>query len=107
MTVRFPSGFSVQYNDANYLSYMGVHPNQAIRLTTARENGKWICDIPVSSGAIVEVAPPCRTYNANTTDDGKVAQECLRRIRSLSVYDLAELKKALAGFDAKRKAWKE
>jgi hypothetical protein len=99
MTVRFPSGFSVQYNEANWLSFHG----EMMRLSTAKD-GRWICDVPVASGAIVEVATPCRTYDANTRDITETA--IIDRLRQLSGYEVARIKAELKKFDSNRKAWK-
>lgn len=57
MTVRFATGFSVQYNDANFIHY-GDHTHQL----RDRKDGNLIATVPAS--AIVELVPPCRIYNA-------------------------------------------
>ena len=68
MTVRFPNGFSVQYNTANYIENgTGYH-----RLMT-KKDGALIARVP--SDAIVECVPPCRVYNA-------AADDTLRQFRS-------------------------
>lgn len=103
ITVRFPSGFSVQYNSATYLHYLGTGADQIGRLS-ARKDGPWIADVPISSGAIIEVTEPCRTYNANRPEI--TAKDIKERLHGLSVYDVAEIKAELGKFDAKRKAWK-
>lgn len=100
ITVRFPSGFSVQYNSAHRLEYIGN--NGVARLFSG---DKWVADVPRE--AIVESISPCRTYNANTVDDGAIADEFIARLRSLNVYKLADAKRALAKFDSLRKRWKE
>jgi len=100
MTVRFPSGFSVQYNNAHHLSFHG----DMMRLLTAAQDGQWICDIPVASGAIIEVSQPCRTYDANTREITK--QAIIDRLHQLNGYDVACIKSELKKFNSLRKAWK-
>lgn len=56
ITVRFPSGFSVQYNTANYC----VHERGWHTLRT-KEGGDWVACVPFD--CIVEYITPCRTYN--------------------------------------------
>lgn len=77
MTVRFQSGFSVRYNDANFVSRHGEYSD----LMTA-EKGKWIAQVPNS--AIIEVMPSCSCFNpiADTAHDrlSRVEKE-LRAIR--------------------------
>lgn len=56
ITVRFPNGQAVQYNDGNYVSrserYSDIY---------TRKDGKWIAQIP--NTCIIEVVPACRVYN--------------------------------------------
>lgn len=56
ITVRFPSGFSVRYNTANFVTR---HPEYS-DLTTAKE-GSWVAQVP--NTAIIEIVPACLTYN--------------------------------------------
>lgn len=51
ITVRFPTGYSVQYNDGYTIN------NNFI----VDKEGAWIANVP--AGAIVECVAPCRTYN--------------------------------------------
>lgn len=74
MTVRFPSGFSIQYNTANYgrrnaLGFTGLY---------TREDGDWIAQVP-TAGAVVEVVPACRTYLAAGPSQDVAAE--LRELR--------------------------
>lgn len=58
MTVRFPNGQAVQYNDANFL----LRTENGWQLFT-KENGKWLASIQTSAGVIVEAIPPCYVGN--------------------------------------------
>jgi hypothetical protein len=109
MTVRFPSGFSVRYNDAGFLRYM----DRGWELYTANpdKGGKWVASIALNSGAIVEVKEPCRTYNAMRDPSGTIeaALAIIRRREVASWSDLrnvAALKLALNRFNARSRCWK-
>ncbi len=79
MTVRFPSGFSVQYNNAAYVTYGADY-----HILRTEKDGKLIAIAP--SEAIVEFVTPCLTYNANgSPDDLKAEVAALRKdVRSLT-----------------------
>lgn len=74
MTVRFPSGFSIQYNTANYVS------RNALGFTDlyTRKDGNWIAQVP-TAGAMVAVVPACRTYSASGPSADVAAE--LRELR--------------------------
>lgn len=80
MTVRFASGFSVQYNDANFAQRHATYTD-----LSTKENGTWIAQVP--NDALIEVRPACTTYNPvsqNFTRDVTNEIESLRKeIRSL------------------------
>ena len=61
LTVRFPNGQTVQYNNAHHLRYGadGWH----LYAADPDKNGKWIASIQVSVGVIVETVTPCRVIN--------------------------------------------
>jgi hypothetical protein len=59
ITVRFATGFSVQYNDAKY-----VFRRERYSDIYKEKGGLWIAQAPNS--ALIEVVHPCRTYNAAT-----------------------------------------
>jgi len=66
ITVRFPTGFSIQYNDAGY-----VHRNSEYSdLYTSSDKKNWIAQVPNS--AVIELVTPCRTYNPIATDSDRV-----------------------------------
>lgn len=55
-TVRFPSGVSIQYNDAAYASrgsgYTDIYE---------KKDGRWIAQVP--NDCVIEAVAPCRIYN--------------------------------------------
>lgn len=61
ITVRFPNGYSLQYNAAAYVEYMTA-PHRA-RLRT-RKNGPIVAIVYLSTGALIEFEKPCRAYDA-------------------------------------------
>lgn len=56
MTVRFPNGQAIQYNDARHVN----RHNEFTDLYTC-EDGRWIAQVPNS--CIIEGAIPCQVYN--------------------------------------------
>lgn len=65
ITIRFPSGFSVQYNSAGYLT--GPDSSGVTRIFTS-EAAKQRGDCPIArvpADCLIEFTPPCRTYNAS------------------------------------------
>lgn len=81
ITVRFPSGFSIQYNTGNFVSRTSSYTD-----IYEKERGRWIAQVP-TDGCVVEVMSPCRLYNPVATDSDKVraSVELMRReVRSLT-----------------------
>lgn len=106
ITVRYPGGFSVQYNDANYSE---PQLDGSIKVMRKDEAGRLYirAHVMASAGALIELFQPCRTYDANETDDTKLVNVLMERLRGLSGARLRQLKRALAGFDAKRERWRD
>ena len=61
LRVRYPSGLVVQYDSANYLSY----GDYAWQLWKDSKQQSWVASVQVSSGAIVEAAPPAQAALAH------------------------------------------
>ncbi|MGH7593391.1 MAG: hypothetical protein ACRELE_06015 [Gemmatimonadales bacterium] len=68
MTVRFPSGFSIQYNDANYADR---HISSGLTDLYTKKDGKWLAQVP-THGCVLELVEPCRIYNALQMDSDAV-----------------------------------
>ena len=86
MTVRFPNGQAVQYNDATFCNRSREYSD-----LWTKEGGTWIAQIP--NTCIIENKPACRVYNPldRADIDERVAKE-LRAMRR----EIAALKRAKA-----------
>jgi len=60
ITVRFPSGFSVQYNSSGFIE--GPDEKGVTRLREKRGGIVLIARVPKE--CLIEMISPCRTYNA-------------------------------------------
>lgn len=58
ITVRFPTGFSIQYNDATY----GLRNSAGYTDIYTEKGGTFIAQAP--NDCLIEWVGPCRTYNA-------------------------------------------
>jgi hypothetical protein len=85
MTVRFPTGLSLQYNDA---LYSVRRANGSTSLYT-KEGGIWIAQVP-TSGCVIEAQPACRVYNAISVDAALGPE-----VRAMA-KEIAGLKRAIA-----------
>lgn len=59
ITVRFPNGQALTYNDANFLTHPDEQRPYASLYT--RKNGRYIAQVPLE--CIIEFQPPCRVHN--------------------------------------------
>lgn len=106
ITVRFPTGVAVQYNDAHYCERAA---NGYTDLYSSK-GGSWIAQVPTGA-AIVEVKRPCRVYNSNH-EPGSIVDALNKMLgdpaqrTTLPMYELAELKSRLKAFNALRRRWK-
>ena len=89
ITMRFPNGFTVQYNAAHTIQYVGS-PHHSVRLVDSQDG--WIADIPLASGVIIEVVAPCRVYQALSVPPDDVA----RQLKALN-RRLGKMEKAVEG----------
>lgn len=110
LTVRFPSGASMMYNDVSDVTWDLDRAN-LIRVDTAGK--RWlVAHVLKSSGAALEWTNPC-TVTAAPVASVKSALELLDQYLipsgSLGYSDgqlVAKLKTKLRRFDARRGAWK-
>jgi hypothetical protein len=103
LTVRFDTGFSIQYNTAAKITVEAGH--YYLRNT----EGFVVAVAPLT--AVVEYVQPCRTYNAGQKSDEQLRQflDFIREHPSLSWSasdTLRDIKRELQRFDAVRKHWK-
>jgi hypothetical protein len=85
ITVRFPSGFSIQYNTGRFAdrgsSFTDIY---------TKKDGVLIAQVP-NDCCVVEWVTPCRMYNPIATDSDRVQAE----VAMLS-KEIRSLKRALA-----------
>ena len=79
MTVRFPNGQALQYNDAMNLA----HGNNEEYILRKKKGGDAIAFIQASAGAIVEFVQPCRVYNPLNNSDNEKIEQLTKEIRLL------------------------
>jgi hypothetical protein len=72
MTVRFPTGFCIQYNDAHWVQWAG--DQSGFHNLYTKQGGDFIAKVPAT--AIIEWREPCRMYSA-------VRDETTETIRAL------------------------
>lgn len=85
ITVRFATGFSIQYNTANFVESWG----QGGALIKTSEKGSLVAIAPL--GAVIEWMTPCRTYSSIGTDSDKVQEQV-----ELLAKDIRRLQRKLA-----------
>ncbi|MBP8055163.1 MAG: hypothetical protein KA314_04945 [Chloroflexi bacterium] len=107
MSVLFPTGVRVTYNEARFLRYV----NMGIELYTADptkdQKARWVVTIPASTGCIVEAEPASKTVIPGQLNDAGLGEKVLDRLRHIPSWRLKELKTALNEFDARSKQWKD
>lgn len=107
MSVLFPTGVRVTYNEARFLRYVSA----GVELYTADpakdQKARWLVIIPASTGCIVEAEPACKTAIPGQLNDGELGEKVLDRLRHLPLWRLKELKAGLNEFDARRSIWRE
>jgi len=81
ITVRFPNGQAVTYNDATHL----IRSEDGWQLHTEK-GGRWVASIQSSAGVIVEAMPPCSVSNP-------IQDNFLRTLRSTLTAFLRNLLK--------------
>ena len=97
MTIRFPSGLAITYNDAMWFE----HPAGSTWILRTRENGRAIAFIQASAGALVEWAKPCMVKR----DDRPEIDQIIGGLKSMTARDLQRLKAAIRPFNATRQTW--
>jgi hypothetical protein len=97
MTVRFPSGVSIQYNDANYITR-----NQDYADLYTAKDGRWIAQVP-TKGCVIEAQRACRVYDACAGDR---AEQVMQNLEGLPDHILRGLKRRLGKYRSRRGEWK-
>jgi len=79
MTVRFPNGQALQYNEALWLDY----EHNGTWVLRKAKGGDCVAFIQASAGAIVEFRSPCRVSHPQVKDLQPQIDQLTKEIRSL------------------------
>ena len=103
MTVRFPNGQAVTYNNARQLKYT----EGAWHLYSDHAMTKWIVSIQLSSGCIIESVSPCRVENSTQIQTlESAANMVLENIRYVPPRIANKIKAELESFNRQTWKWK-
>ena len=105
ITVRFPDGTAVTYNDANWLCYEG-----GTACLRAKEGGHSIAHIPAGTPCIIELEKPCIVENLVKGITPALSVDYLvthiREVRGyLALKRLGDIKRALRKFNTRTGKW--
>ena len=99
MTVRFPTGVSIQYNTANH----AIRNDNYTDLYTEKD-GRWIAQVP-TAGCVLESVPACRVYRGDI-DPATLGEQVVEQLKTLRGSTLQTLKKRLEKFDSRTHTWR-
>lgn len=99
MTVRFPSGVSIQYNNATHVERK---PGIARLYNRKQEPRTWIASI--QGDCIIEGERACRVYDATAGDR---AEQVLQNLEGLPHDTLRQLKRRLGKYQSRRREWRQ
>ncbi|HEX8500761.1 MAG TPA: hypothetical protein VF659_09230 [Pyrinomonadaceae bacterium] len=97
LTVRFPDGFSVTYNQATKAQFGSAYH------TLLNSKGEWVAIVP--SSCIIEAGSPCNFSNPNRQPSAMVSY-VLAHLREMPLSSLRHLKRELQDFDSTKGRWK-
>ena len=105
LTVRFPNGHVVTYNNATYLT----HSADVWHLYADRDQKTWIASIQGSAGVIVGCVAPCKVEHPRTTpiDMMNYLLDHGREFNWRELEKLAEVKAMLDQFNRQRRTWRK
>lgn len=111
LTVRFPTGVSVRYNQATFIQY-GPDIWHLYTKDPKAEGSRFVAAISPYSGAIVEALPACAVENPTAGLTGEKALDyVIDNIRQFNGYPdrrkLKRLKAKLGDYNATRGEWRE
>jgi len=109
ITVRFPNGQTVTYNDATCVKWFDKEC-ALYRTREARDAGNWIVWIPSTAGAVIEFVNPCIVRIPNTLSPDEAMNLILREGRNFTYLQkrkLADVKKMLEGLNRQTLRWKK
>jgi hypothetical protein len=79
MTVRFPNGQAVQYNDANFISWGNDH--STLYNEEPNQGGQLIARVPRE--CIIEWEKPCRVYNPISSAPNEELEALKKEVQAL------------------------
>lgn len=110
LTVRFPTGVSIRYNEATFVQY--TQAAWELYTKDPARGGRWVASVSPFAGGIIEAQPACAVENSTLGLTGEKALDyVVDNLRQFSSYParrrLKALKAKLAGYNANRCEWKE
>lgn len=103
LTVRFPNGQAITYNNANQVFTDAASWD----LYTDAQKTKWIASLAPSSGVILEATKPCRIENSAAIQTlESAANMVLENIHEVRGSQLAALKEKLTRFNRQSRQWR-
>lgn len=111
ITVMFPSGVRVTYNDLNYV-FHGNDAETVLADKNPAEGGTKQVFIQKSAGCLVEFVDPCAVTAPPVSTLKRALELVLAEVRRDGIADweetrlLADLKLQLRRFDARKRVWK-
>jgi hypothetical protein len=103
ITVRFPTGFSIQFNAATWVVW---YPDGTASIYQDRTKTTLFAVAPKE--ALVEFSRPCRAYDAREAPDD-VAETFHRLLTDRKTFGwdtLRDIKRELQRYDSVRRRWK-
>lgn len=100
ITVRFPNGQAVRYNDLSYVAWQ----NDGTALLQREKNSGWSVHVP--KNALIELCRPCSVSNPLLSPEESI-DIVLANLRSYPTGKLNELKAKLAKFDRRTYQWRD
>jgi hypothetical protein len=103
LTVRFPDGTAIQYNEATTISKTAFGWRLYKKQDAAGKFEGWIADIP--STCIIEAVRPCSISNPVKEPKAMIAW-VTEHLREMPASNLVHLKSSLNDFDSRKRRWK-
>ncbi len=109
ITVRFPSGVAVQYNNANDWTF---YSDRVELLRTDEQGHRWVqAVIPLSTGCIIEWTKACVVTAAPLPSPDAAIDRLLElhesgKLSGCASWKLKDLKRAMQQFNARSQCWR-
>lgn len=109
VTVTFPTGIRVTYNDVNYIQWWDAYAGCYLR---EKKDGPVIANVSLKGGAILEWRKPCVITAPPVATVKSALQLIVNELNRARITGWEEesllkaLKLKLARFDARKKVWR-